>query len=58
VRGQWDVETWAQYLAYRANLTQLPWDPNFGEVTAEKKKEMKQAIAAKAGTTMEALGWK
>ena len=57
VRGQWDVEVWAQYLAYRAKLTNLPWDPNHGEVTAQKKAELKAAIAAKAGTTLEALGW-
>lgn len=51
------MEVWAQYLAYRAKLTNLPWDPNHGEVTAQKKAELKAAIAAKAGTTLEALGW-
>ena len=58
MRGQWDVEVWAQYLAYRAKSTPLPWDPNHGEMTAAKKAEMKAAIAAQAGTTLEALGWK
>lgn len=58
VRGQWDVEIWAQYLAYRSKTVPLPWDPNHGDMTAEKKAELKAAIAAKAGTTVEALGWK
>ena len=51
------MEIWAQYLAYRSKTTPLPWDPNHGEMTAAKKAELKAAIAAKAGTTLEALGW-
>jgi hypothetical protein len=57
VRGTWDVEVWAQYLAYKSKTSPLPWDPNHGEMTAQKKAELKQAIATKAGTTLEALGW-
>jgi hypothetical protein len=58
VRGEWDVDTWATYLAYRAKATPLPWDSNHGEVNEEKKKELKVAIASKAGVSPEALGWK
>ena len=57
VRGQWDTATWAQYLAYKAKVTPLPWDPNHGDVTEEKMKEIKAAIANKAGVTPAQLGW-
>lgn len=57
VRGTWDVEIWARYLAYRSKSTPLPWDPTHGDMTAQMKSELKQAIAVKAGTTVEALGW-
>lgn len=57
VRGQWDVDTWATYLAYRSKTQALPWDPNYGEVTEEAKSELKVAVAKKAGVSPEALGW-
>lgn len=57
VRGQWDVDTWATYLAYRSKTQALPWDPNHGDVTEEGKAQLKVAVSAKAGVSPEALGW-
>lgn len=55
VRGTWDVDTWAKYLAYRGKLTPLPWDPAVGDVDAARRKEIQNDIAAKAGVPAESL---
>jgi hypothetical protein len=55
VRGEWDVETWGKYLAYRAKSTPLPWDPSVGDVDAARRKEIMASIAASAGVTPQAL---
>ena len=57
VRGQWDQEVWGNYLNYKAKMQALPWDPNHGDMTDEKLKDMKSAIATKAGVTPAQLGW-
>jgi hypothetical protein len=57
VRGEWDVSLWGQYIAYRAKAQPLPWDPSFGEVDDQKRRELMLGIAAKAGVTPEALGF-
>lgn len=57
VRGAWDVAVWAQYLAYRSQTVPLPWDPNHGEVTDAKRREIMLGVAAKAGVKVEDLGW-
>ena len=48
---------WANYLAYRSKTQALPWDPAYGEVSEEDKRDLKLAICAKAGVTPAALGW-
>lgn len=55
VRGQWDVDIWANYLSYRAKVTPLPWDPSVGDVDEARRKEIMQGIASKAGVAPEAL---
>jgi hypothetical protein len=57
VRGQWDQEVWGNYLNYKAKMQALPWDPAHGDMTEEKLKDMKTAIATKAGVTPAQLGW-
>lgn len=57
VRGAWDVQVWSNYLAYRGGLTQLPWDPNFGEVDESKRREIMLNIAGRANVKPEELGF-
>lgn len=55
VRGQWDVEIWANYLSYKAKSTPLPWDPTVGDVDEGRRKEIMHNIATKAGVAPETL---
>jgi hypothetical protein len=57
VRGEWDVALWGSYIAYKAKAQALPWDPAFGEVDDQKRRELMLAISAKAGVKPEALGF-
>ena len=57
MRGEWDVSIWAQYIAYRARAVALPWDPSFGEVDDNKRRELMLSISATAGVKPEALGF-
>jgi len=57
VRGEWDVALWGSYIAYKAKAQPLPWDPSFGEVDDQKRRELMLAISAKAGVKPEALGF-
>ena len=55
VRGQWDVDIWANYLAYRGKVQSLPWDPTVGDVDGSRRKDIMKNIATKAGVAPETL---
>jgi len=48
-RGTWDNEMWGNYIAYKARLTAVPWDPTVGDLDDAKRKALNADFAAKSG---------
>ena len=57
VRGTWDKDVWATYIAFRGGAKALPWDPQHGAVDEAGRKGIFEDIASKTGMTLAQLGY-